>query len=681
MKKTSLISFTLLALSLHATAQAQEHRLAFSQAQQVEVFVDQADGSNWCKDELVLRFAFGLEHANLDAVENLLPKLGVLFSQQCPAAEKVTWQALNKDKDVQAAGTASKQTAWLMQQAPAVSVEQIAAAPEAVETAIAAVPILQNSAAQTELKPEQAAQAATLVAAEKPAPAATVSQPVEQVAPAVTVSAAAASTPPVTVEAAVKQTAAPSVAVVTAAPETAVTEVPATETAANSESTVAEEPVSAEVVATEPTAVEFFSVNGWQPKESSDFLASHEALRVLLDQQGCKAFLPVNADLGQQEFSVASTGATCENGFLNGKGRIAITRSDGARIAEFDGFFKHGLALNQHVDFPIVDMDEDGNAYVLLEKDTVTQSYYLMRTSKSRSGYWSVNDGTVYLLTNDKDTFRQADSIKAAVLVPVPAIAKNFSRNTRYTLAAVTDFTDGIVKRHSNSWLYEVSVTKPRRNSPEWTFNPNNATNYLFRNEAREAREAQQIAERKAKEAQRLAERKAYEERLALERAAQQASRELQAYEAYQENYRNLPELVESNLTNLSYSKIGYSSYQSVLQGREANFSQIVKISGEKKDLFWADYPYNLAVDALDTTDQLGKGWYLISGKQKIDAELKDDQGLPLTIVYPSYTFACAESGCTDFFTPLNLTRLEFSKPDWTPEQAEQYIADAQKGQ
>ncbi|NLY12573.1 MAG: hypothetical protein GXZ10_03020 [Gammaproteobacteria bacterium] len=664
MKKISLIPFTLLALSIHATAQAQEHRLAFSQAQQVEVFVDQADGANWCKDELALRFAFSLEHANLTAVESLLPKLGVLFSQQCPAAEKVTWQALNKDKKIQASGTANKQTAWMMNQDPTESASQIAAAPVAAQAAEVAAPVTQTqtpavqAAAEAPAKTEQAATVEPSVAAEAPAPVSDASQPSTQSEAAV----AATATPPAAVEA------------------------PATQSAAIEKNTEVE-PVKAEaaaptpVVEAKPAAVELYSVNGWQPKESHEFLVNNKAFRVLSDQQGCKAFLQADADLGLQEFTVNSTGVTCENGLLNGKGRIVITRSDGARIAELDGFFKHGVPLDQEVDLPIVDVDEKGQVYLLLGKDVANKNYYLLRAQKNYRGYWSINSGTVYLLTDAKDTFRQAESIKTAVLFPVAAIAKNFSRNSSYTLAAVTDFTDGIVNRNGESWLYEVGVRKPQRNSPEWTFNPNNATNYLFRNEARAAREAQQQAEREAREAQRLAERKAYEERLELERIARQASRELSTYENYQENYRDLPDLVASKLTNVSYSKVGYSGYQSALKGREAEFSQIVKISGEKKDLFWADYPYNLAVDVLGTDVDLSKGWYLIRGKQKIDAELKDDQGLPLTIVYPTYTFACKENGCTDFFTPLNLTRLEFGKPDWTPEIAEQQIADAQKVQ
>lgn len=637
----------LLALSIHATAQAQEHRLAFSQAQQVEVFVDQAGDNNWCKDELALRFAFSLEQANLSAVENLLPKLGVLFSQQCPVAEKVTWQALNKDKKIQASGTANKQAAWLMNQQHTESVSQVAAAPVAAQ-AVEAAP----AEVEAPAKPEQAA--VPVVAANAPAPV--INQPAMQEESAVAASAA--------VEASIKQT----------APVTAAIE-------KNTEVEPVKTEVPAPVVAAKSAVVDLFSVNGWQPKDSRELLANNKAFRILVDQQGCKGFVQADANLGQQEFTVTSTGTTCENGFLNGKGRIAITRSDGARITEFDGFFKHGLPLDQEVNLPIVDVDEHGQIYLLLGKDVTNKSYYLLRAQKNYRGYWSINSGTVYLLTDDKDTFRQAESIKAAVLFPVAAMAKSFSRNSSYTLAAMTDFTEGVVNRNGDSWLYEVSVRKPQRNSPEWTFNPNNATNYLFRNEARAAREAQQIAEREAREAQRVAERKAYEERLELERVARQATRELSTYENYQENHRNLPSLVDSKLTNVSYSKVGYSSYQSLLKGKEANFSQIVKISGEKKDLFWADYPYNLAVDVLDTDVDLSKGWYLISGKQKIDAELKDDQGLPLTIVYPTYTFACKEKGCTDFFTPLNLTRLEFGKPDWTPEIAEQQIADAQRVQ
>lgn len=616
MKKISILSVSLLALSIHATAQAQAHRLAFSQAQQVEVFVDQASESDWCKSELALRFAFDLEQANLSAVESLMPKLGVLFSQQCPSAEKVTWQAVNKTQAVQASGTSSKQTAWLMAQNPPAETTQVAAAPETAT-------------------PETTAAAPAV--AQAPVDVPTLAEPV--VAPA---------TEPATV---------------VATPEAAA--VPKAPAAAPADSSPASAPVAA------PAArVENFAVNGWQPKDPSQFLTQHKTLKTLVDQQGCKSFIRSDADLGQQAYTVTSKGASCEKGYLNGQGSLTVTRSDGANIASYEAYFMHGLPVKTKTQLPLVDMDDEGHAYVLLEKDTPNQSYYLMKIVRNWSGSWEINSSTAYYLTNSKDIFRQAPSIEAVVLAPLGAIVKNFNRSS-YNVLAVTDFTEGVVNRKSTHWLYEVGVSKAWR-SNEWSFNPNNATNYLFRNEAREAQEAQ-----------RKAEHEAYLARMELEKRARQAARELQSYENYRDQQRDVSELIASKLTDVSYSKVGYSGYQSMLKGREGDFSQIVHITDEKKDVFLADYPYPLAVNALDVTldVELRKGWYVLRGKQKLDLEEQDSQGLPLTVVKPTYAFACENKGCDDFFTPLNLTRLEYNQPDWTPEYAQQQIKDAQEVQ
>ena len=688
MRKLSVLSLTLLALSIHATAQAQEHRLAFSQTQQVEVFVDQASEDNWCKEELALRFAFDLEQANIAAVENLLPKLGVLFSQQCAAAERVTWQALNKEKTVQATGTANKQAAWLISQDQDESTQQMAeveseAAPAevaAVETSTVEPEAQQAQQAQSESSTEIATKNVEKTVAQLSAKATEATEATEQAA----VVAAETQTEKVSAKATKHSEVEPKVAAIEKAAKEEQTEVVVSKgvQATAEKTTLAEQPapeVNAEIETEEsaPRSVakmksaplQAFTVNGWQPKAPNDFLATHKSLRTLVDQQGCKVFLRSDADLGQQEYTVTSSGASCENGFLNGKGSLAVTRSDGALIVGYDAFFKHGLPLHTDIQFPLVDMDEGGNAYVLLEKDVANQFYYLLKVNKNRDGRWRLDTGTVYLLTETKDTFRQAELIKSAVLAPVSTLTKSFSRTSRYNLLAVTDFTAGIVNRKGENWLYQASVSKPWR-SNEWRFDPNNATNYLFRNEAREAQEAQ-----------RQTERKAYQARLELEKLARQASTELETYKSYQKQHRDLAKLVQSKLTDVEYSKIGFSQYHYLLKGQKLNFSQIVNITSEKKHVFWADYPYQLAIDALDADVELSKGWYLVSGKQQLDLEQKDNEDLPLTVVYPTYTFACKEKGCTDFFTPLNLTRLEFSKTNWTPEAAEQQIADAQKVQ
>lgn len=696
MKKISILSVSLLALSIHATAQAQAHRLAFSQAQQVEVFVDQASESDWCKPELALRFAFDLEQANLSAVESLMPKLGVLFSQQCPTAEKVTWQAVNKTQAVQASGTSSKQTAWLMAQNTPAETTQVAAAPEtATPEVTAAAPAVAQAPADVPAPAEVASVApiAEPVVAPATEPATVVATPevaATPEAPAAAPVAAAPAAAPATEPAAVAAT--PEVAAVPEASAAASVAVapaatPATEPAAEATTpevaTAPEAPAAAPVAAAPaPVArVENFAVNGWQPKDPSQFLTQHKTLKTLVDQQGCKAFIRSDADLGQQAYTVTSKGASCEKGYLNGKGSLTVTRSDGASIAGFEAFFMHGLPVKTKTQLPLVDMDDEGHAYLLLEKDTANQSYYLMKVQRNWSGSWDIKSDTAYYLTSSKDIFRQAPSIEAVVLAPLGTIVKNFNRSS-YNFLAVTDFAEGVVSHKSKHWLYEVNVSKHWR-SNEWSFNPNNATNYLFKNEAREAQEAQRKAEREAQEAQRKAEHEAYLARMELEKRARQAARELQSYENYRDQQRDVSELIASKLTDVSYSKVGYSGYQSMLKGREGNFSQIVHITGEKKDVFLADYPYPLAVNALDATldVELRKGWYVLRGKQKLDLEEQDSQGLPLTVVSPTYAFACEDKGCDDFFTPLNLTRLEYNQPDWTPEYAQQQIADAQEMQ
>ena len=69
----------LLALSLSAFAGDASHRLAFSKAENVEVFVDHRAGELWCAPALQMRFAFGGE-PSLEAVERLMPRLGGLLA-------------------------------------------------------------------------------------------------------------------------------------------------------------------------------------------------------------------------------------------------------------------------------------------------------------------------------------------------------------------------------------------------------------------------------------------------------------------------------------------------------------------------------------------------------------------------------------------------------------------------
>ena len=101
------ISLLALSLAVAASAQAASHRLAYSKAENVEVFVDHADGQPWCSDNLKLRFAFA-GPADQDSINRLLPKLGGLFATQCSSATQLSWTSVDSTGKTQASGSASQ---------------------------------------------------------------------------------------------------------------------------------------------------------------------------------------------------------------------------------------------------------------------------------------------------------------------------------------------------------------------------------------------------------------------------------------------------------------------------------------------------------------------------------------------------------------------------------------------
>lgn len=128
-----LLSLSLLALAV--SAEAASHRLAYSKAENVEVFVDHADSQPWCSANLQLRFAFA-GSADSAAVGRLLPKLGGLLGSQCPSATQLSWHSTDSSARRVASGTASQAGGWVAQLdgavAPAaVVVESAPAAPAA----------------------------------------------------------------------------------------------------------------------------------------------------------------------------------------------------------------------------------------------------------------------------------------------------------------------------------------------------------------------------------------------------------------------------------------------------------------------------------------------------------------------------------------------------------------------
>ncbi|WP_160285437.1 hypothetical protein [Pseudomonas knackmussii] len=164
------LAITLSLLALSGAAQAESYRLAYSKAENVEVFVDHPAGQPWCSQQLELRFVFAAKPAQ-PSVDRLMPKLGGLLNGQCPSATSLTWKSVDSNGAGSASGSASKATGWaavLKQPAPTVA----ASAP--VGAAATPAPEAAPAAPAPIVKPEALAPAspAAVVAPVPPAPVA-----------------------------------------------------------------------------------------------------------------------------------------------------------------------------------------------------------------------------------------------------------------------------------------------------------------------------------------------------------------------------------------------------------------------------------------------------------------------------------------------------------------------------
>ena len=119
----------LAALALPATvAVADSYRLAFSQSENIELFVEHPAGRPWCAPKLSLRAVHG-GVAETAGLARLLPKLGALLNTQCPQATTIDWVSQRPDGSAFAQGTSSKAELWALRVAPTTQVPPVAAAP------------------------------------------------------------------------------------------------------------------------------------------------------------------------------------------------------------------------------------------------------------------------------------------------------------------------------------------------------------------------------------------------------------------------------------------------------------------------------------------------------------------------------------------------------------------------
>ena len=456
-------ALSLMALSVVAQAADNSHRLAYSKAENVEVFVDHASGQPWCSSALNMRFAFA-GAANQNTLERLLPKLGGLLTTQCPQAESLSWQSLDQNGQQQAQGTATKSGAWIAQ--------------------------------VTQSAPTSAASPALASNAPPPAPAATA--PVSVAADPAPQPAAA----PVSVAAAAP-TAEPIVAPLVEPPAAAVI-APAILT---NDFSVADwkPPLESDVLAQASFLNIILDQSGcrfrtsYKPEGDSQFIQAEST----------------GTSCGPDGFA-SGTGQL----LLKRSDGVELKRIKAS-------FHRGLPITDGTLDLPVVGFDEEQNMLLWLSSDPVSRVHYLLRAKHNRyTGAWHLEQPLLLVLTENVELFRQADSIRTSLFAPLAQFNKQRPKENWISAIAMRDLTKGLLKGDRDAWLYEVGLQRNYR-SKLWDFDPNRANNHLFAFERKQAAIASREAEQKAREQQRLREQVAYqaEEQLRLFQAMQEQSR------------------------------------------------------------------------------------------------------------------------------------------------------------
>lgn len=613
---------TLLALTLLATAtaaQAESTRLAYSKAEDVEVFVDHAAAA-WCAPDLALRFVYG-KAAEAVAVERLMPKIGALLGKQCDQAERLTWTATGST-DARLNGTATKATAWAAQvQNPAT----VAAAP-------APAPVEPPKAAPAE------APAATAPETAKPA------------------------TPPAVPEAPAPAAPAAPVAESTPVAPAKVEPAPAPAPAAK---------VPAGQIATD------FDVAGWRPGDGEAELAKSDFMTTLKDSQGCAFRVPFKAEEDSRYLQVRSSGIRCENGLAQGEGELVLERSDGKQLQRWKGFFLNGLPLDKPLPpLRFVGFDSQKQALFLLASDPATASYSLLRLGYSYRGQWSTSAPDVLFVTGNSEQFRQLDQIRPIIAKTQQQLDNLGTMIPHFTFLAVHDFTKGIFPRPWNSnessqdfWLYRVNVDRNWR-SKAWQFNPEQATNYLFMWDEKQARQREQVAREREREARQARMQQAF-----------RARDQLDTYERLTREARSNPQaLLARQVNDVDYAPGSGGDYGDLVRGATHPVRLIARVTKTNSDGWTLDYPYPIQAQVPAGTSAK-TGWYVLSGTLQLDPKARDADDLPLTHLTAKVVQPCTSEGCSDLRDPLALARVQFEDPAWTPEAARQQLKDAGLGE
>ena len=633
----------LLALSLSAFAGDASHRLAFSKAENVEVFVDHRTGEPWCGPALQMRFAFGGE-PSVEAVERLMPRLGGLLAKECPQAATAQWKSVDASGREASNGLSEKAGGWLalatqpqskttLASAPAQAAEPASTQEPAPAAALAPAPAAPKTAAAPVTAPPPAAEPAPVMAS-APAPA-----PLAEVAPAQPIAASVAEPAPQAAAPVVEPVAAPVAAPAPTATEPAV-------------------PAAVAVVAQAPRAD--FSVAGWTPPREDTVLAGANFLTELRDQAGCRYRVGFKPDVAEEFLRVESKGTSCgRDGFANGEGELSIMRSDGVQLRKIKATFNRGLPIaNGNTAWPIAGFDDEQNLLLLMGSDAENGVHYLAKLPRDRhNGTWQAGSLFIVALTEKVDLFRNLDTIRSTLMQPVAELEQQGPRFNSVRVYAMRNLQQGLLQGQREAWLYEVVMQRDWR-SKQLGFDPNQAVNHLFNHERKQA----ELAQRQAAERERA-------ERQRLQQVAMQAENELQVFEGFGRLVRDPQRLLAELVNDLD----GAHDFAQLMGGRTKPVSLIVRVSKTTDEGGSVDFPYEAQLLA-GNTSTLSKGWYLVTADASLDSKARDTVGLPLTQLAAKTLVACEKDGCADLRDPLKLTRHRLGQPEWTPERAKDQV-------
>lgn len=681
-----------------APAHAEAYRLAYSKAENIEIFIDHANGAAWCGPQLNLRAVYG-GTPDAAALGRLLPKIGVLLNKQCPQASDLRWTSVNSAGARVAEGTSAKASGWTMQMAAApaavapAAVAPAAAAPAAAAPAVAAPATAAPAAAVTATaSPTAAAPTAAAPAVPTPAVVATAATPAaEQAAPQAPIppAPAAPATPPAAATAPAPIFATPAAAAAPAAPAPAIA-APATSAMAAVPAAPAPAPVPAAAVAdaqpAAPAAVPpvpapapapasapapapqqaAFAVNGWAPPQAAAAMAGTKQLKVMQDQNGCKVISTFQLGDGAQYITLKSDGLACgPDGYATGKGRLRLERSDGARIAHTDDvWLVSGIPFAAPVNAArLAHVGENGTLWFHMDSDPVSRSHYLLRAEHAsyNNALQSWRYNRIDVVTESADAFRNAADIRVAVDAALRVLERTSVPDAANAQIVFSDsFEEGAIGGQTEHLLYAINANRAtdwRTGKPksEWRYNLQYAQNYLFKRD--------EILARKKREAQM--------------RLANKERDNLRQYQNLVEQAKNDPQGILGRMVrDVRYQPLTGGSYGGLMAGRKATVSMVVHVDDHEDNDAVADWPYEMR---LPGQKSLKEGWYLVPGDITLDPKRVDGRGLPLTLLTlgQGAPHACKKEGCADLNDPLVGARMMLGLPDWTPEQAQAVIDQA----